>query len=639
MTGAWMCYAVLISAVAYVSAAIADYLLWMWRGPRRVAWLIAVVVATVAPLALPAWRAASRTAPVAVPLTQSSPRQHLPTLPFSAPKATANRVDEAPGKYVGAPSARDLIARVERAASATWLAVSTVLLLLAFTSYLRLERQSASWTEADIDGTRVAVTSHCGPAVFGIWRPRIVIPRWALGLDVRARTLMLAHECEHVKARDSQYLLMAMLAAVLLPWNAALWLIVRRLRLAMELDCDDRVLRAHGDAAAYGALLLTVCARRRGDMPFALALAERPSMLERRIRAMTASMPRQRLLISLPLLLSLTVLTVAAMRAPSPSLPLRDRSGDVSKKHPARADAPSSAQPTGVLARAVEPTMVMTATRARPLPRLASPESLPRISANWENARIEDVVAAFAAFAHRRITTAPDVDGLITATVVDQPWREALQTIAAQNALRVEFRSDSSVYISPLPRSQPRSPGSMGPQPMSRNVSGIVSDAETGAPIAGARINVVGVQLLDGPNETSTNQQGHFSLRVPDGEVWLDACAAGYEIGRVTLAARDTIAEFQARRSVPSLPLDTVRLNRADIESVEIIKGPASGNGVIQITMKNGAAPTLLSRNNLAVRGVPLFVIDGLPVNGTKPSEPSCGRVIDLGYRVQFKLF
>jgi hypothetical protein len=448
---------------------------------------------------------------------------------------------------------------------------------------------------------------------------------------------MLAHEREHVRARDAQCLSVAMLAAVLLPWNAALWFIVRRLRLAMELDCDERVLRAHGDRGEYGALLLTVCARRRREMPFALALAERPSMLERRIRAMTAITPRQRLLISLPLLLGVTLLSVAAVRAPSPSLPVHLHSVGASPSHPVvRVNAPDTARDPRVLVKPDQQALSVATSRARPLPRLANPESLPRISASWENARIADVVAAIAAFAHRRITTAPDVDVLVTATIVREPWREALEQIAARHGLRVEVRPDSSVYISMLARSQPRSLDGVGSQAVSRTVNGTVSDEQTGAPIARARINVAGTQLLDGPNETSTNDQGHFSLRVPDGEVWLDACASGYEIGRVTLAPLDTTAEFRGRRTVVPSRLDTVRLNRADIESVEIIKGVNGADGVIQITTKNGAASTWPLQRD---RSSPLLVIDGVAVNGGKPASPSCRNVFDVGYRVQFRIF
>jgi hypothetical protein len=104
---------------------------------------------------------------------------------------------------------------------------------------------------------------------------------------------MVAHEREHLAAGDPWLLAAALGALVLVPWNAPLWWIVRRLRHAIELDCDRRVLRRCVQTRAYGALLLKVS---QGPAPgFAVVtpmLGEPVSYLERRIRAMTPRMPR-----------------------------------------------------------------------------------------------------------------------------------------------------------------------------------------------------------------------------------------------------------------------------------------------------------------------------------------------------------
>ena len=107
-----------------------------------------------------------------------------------------------------------------------------------------------------MEGERVLVSPDVGPAVIGWFRGTVVLPEWALGLEPDWRRLVLAHEREHVRAHDPALLALGILALVLLPGNAALWWQVRRLRLAVELDCDERVLRAHPDVGAYGGLLL-----------------------------------------------------------------------------------------------------------------------------------------------------------------------------------------------------------------------------------------------------------------------------------------------------------------------------------------------------------------------------------------------
>ena len=102
------------------------------------------------------------------------------------------------------------------------------------------------------------------------------------------RRLMIAHEREHLAAHDGRAVTMALCAIALMPWNVALWQLVRRLRLAVELDCDSRVLRATPDVKQYGVLLLEVARHTPTGSAMVAALVERPSALRRRIEAMTA---------------------------------------------------------------------------------------------------------------------------------------------------------------------------------------------------------------------------------------------------------------------------------------------------------------------------------------------------------------
>src|SRR6185437_16360485 len=100
------------------------------------------------------------------------------------------------------------------------------------------------------------VAPDTGPAVAGWLRPRIVLPAWALHASRGDLELIVLHESEHIRARDPRLLFYAAAMVVLLPWNVVLWWLVHLLRLAIELDCDARVLRHAPDVAAYGALLI-----------------------------------------------------------------------------------------------------------------------------------------------------------------------------------------------------------------------------------------------------------------------------------------------------------------------------------------------------------------------------------------------
>jgi TonB family protein len=182
------------------------------------------------------------------------------------------------------------ILRLDTALMVLWAIASAVLLgrlLVAWRTLSVVER--AASTDV-IAGVPVLVTPTLGPAVFGLRHPRLLVPRWLLDLDQPLRALVLRHEQEHCRARDPQLTLAVAIAVALVPWNAGAWWIARRLRLAVELDCDARVLAGTGDPARYGLLLLLI-AQRQAHTTLAPMLAESNSDLTRRITIMNAARP------------------------------------------------------------------------------------------------------------------------------------------------------------------------------------------------------------------------------------------------------------------------------------------------------------------------------------------------------------
>jgi len=185
-----------------------------------------------------------------------------------------------------------------------------------------LRRRRRAWAAAEVDGIPVLVSPDVGPAVVGLLRSRIVLPRWAVDADERARALVLEHEQEHVRAGDPRLLAAALAAAVLTPWNPAVWWQLRRLRLAVEVDCDARVLGRRADVHAYGSVLLEVGRRTsKTRLAASAAFAEPVSTLERRIRIMTAPRVRRPLLRAAGFGAVAAALAVAACEAPTPMQP------------------------------------------------------------------------------------------------------------------------------------------------------------------------------------------------------------------------------------------------------------------------------------------------------------------------------
>lgn len=185
-----------------------------------------------------------------------------------------------------------------------WGVVSALRILLVL--YASRARRGAI-----VDGVPVVVTETAGPATVGVLRSRVLVPRWVLALPALQRRYVLRHEEEHRRAHDAQLLFVASLALVLMPWNVAMWWQLRRLCLAVEMDCDARVVSALGDAHAYGNLLLKVAeAETRGLrlQPAFLGVGS----LERRLRRLVAptSLRRSQRFLLPALVLALLLLVV-----------------------------------------------------------------------------------------------------------------------------------------------------------------------------------------------------------------------------------------------------------------------------------------------------------------------------------------
>jgi hypothetical protein len=214
-------------------------------------------------------------------------------------KSQHNSALTAASQAASDPSWWVLIGSYDATVMRLWGVASVVLLVWGLASVLWvsvLVRRSRGGGRAPtvVDGVKVAVTDALGPATVGLWRSRVVIPRWVLGLPGTQRQYVLRHEDEHRKAHDTQLLILSSLVLVLTPWNLPLYWQLRRLSLAVEMDCDNRVVSALGNASAYGELLLNIAqATSRGPrlQPSFLGGA---GMLERRLTGLLtpAQLPR-----------------------------------------------------------------------------------------------------------------------------------------------------------------------------------------------------------------------------------------------------------------------------------------------------------------------------------------------------------
>lgn len=271
MIAAWMLYAVVSAALIAVAAWAGERAALATRRPVRHVWTAAIALTV-------AW-------------------------PFGAfavatlrPAAAAPAVGEVAGPVVVSRIGTVVIEASEAAlgglppdaiAVAAWGALTLLLAVRLVAGVVVLRRRRRAWRRATVDGVAVEVSPDTGPAVVGLNPMAVVIPEWTLQLEPHLRALVLAHEEEHRRARDPLLLVAAKLVAVLFPWNLALLWQVRRVRLAVELDCDARVLGIHPERDRYAKLLVAMAQRASVGAPVpGPALSEPVQNLSRRIVAM-----------------------------------------------------------------------------------------------------------------------------------------------------------------------------------------------------------------------------------------------------------------------------------------------------------------------------------------------------------------
>jgi hypothetical protein len=318
----WMLYAGAVALLLGLAAACAESAARARGAAARGVWLGALLGSALIPVAaalLPAWEPA----PFGFPGTAT---------PGAAPRAAH-------------PST---IVALASLAPDPWLlgawGVASALVAAAIAdSYLWLRRRGREWSFREVDGHGIWASRDVGPAVVGFLRGRIVVPEWVLEWEAGRRTLVLAHEDEHLRARDPGLLLGALLLLAACPWNPVLWWQWRRLRQAVELDCDLRVLARGVDPGAYSRVLVDVTEQGHSHRLAVAAISRPGSFLERRIRTMMETRTRRWTLRAAGTTLASGVLVLAACRVDRPAQSLVPTTGATFSTQPEGGAASSRA--------------------------------------------------------------------------------------------------------------------------------------------------------------------------------------------------------------------------------------------------------------------------------------------------------
>jgi beta-lactamase regulating signal transducer with metallopeptidase domain len=179
-------------------------------------------------------------------------------------------------------------------------------------------------TTATVAESPAAVT----PVVYGILRPRIVLPSsWSTwpAADLHAT---LAHEAAHIRRRDTLIALVARVNRSVFWFHPLAWWLERALASSAEQACDDEVVRERGDERAYAELLVRSAsavsiARGRVAWP-AIGIGGRGSLETRIDRLLSGDgrgpMPRRRAVV---LAIGCAVVITVGMACQQQPAPLR----------------------------------------------------------------------------------------------------------------------------------------------------------------------------------------------------------------------------------------------------------------------------------------------------------------------------
>ncbi len=295
MSTAWIAYMLLAGTIVAVAVLAVDAACRLAGWPRRWApfggLLLTIALAIIAPESTQ-----QTSASIPFELSSFAVTENADIAP-DAPVQIASPFSDAVTTVISAAErlpqvvASLLPRRFESFYNGAWAAASTILFLLFLLVHVRFHRARRGWPVFNLHGTNVRLSQSAGPAVVGAFRPDIVIPRWLLQREREQQRLVLDHEREHVRMRDPLMLATAWTCALAMPWHPAVWWMLWRLRLAVELDCDARVL-AHGTPRrSYGALLIELSQQSSGLPVGATALSDRTTHLERRLLAMNTHRP------------------------------------------------------------------------------------------------------------------------------------------------------------------------------------------------------------------------------------------------------------------------------------------------------------------------------------------------------------
>ncbi len=323
-------------------AALAALLLWRASAAaRHMVWLVAVVALLLVPLLsalLPGWRVLPQwaVAPNVKVTVSAGALENRPYKPDGAhgayafehptspePDVLSTRPPELPPLPETAPAPLELAQAISTAPVSgswrtvlpgLWLVGCGLLLLRLLGAHWMLRKSSRGCSEAPV-GSLTEILASCArhmgvrqrvrllldqkrtiPVVWGVWRPRLILPAEALAWDDGQLQSVFLHELAHIRRRDTLVQWITQLACAFHWFNPLVWLAAWRLHVERERACDDMVLASGVKASSYASHLLHVASQlapARWTSACGLAMARKSSLEGRLLAVLSGSHNRR----------------------------------------------------------------------------------------------------------------------------------------------------------------------------------------------------------------------------------------------------------------------------------------------------------------------------------------------------------
>jgi cell division protein FtsI (penicillin-binding protein 3) len=273
---------------------------------RRALLLVALLAALVAPLVARAFAATSAAEIVALPFFVREIHVDPEVEPNGATPVVLDRAARRPqGEWLPPSPGRAPLTSWSTLLVFVWACGASVVVVrlgIGIRRAHRLVRRARRDEVFAFDAVMRAVARETGvraevaisddidaPAVAGVFRPVVLMPRAALAWSHERWRFVLLHEVAHVARRDCLSSVLAQIACAMHWFDPLAWVARHRLRRERELAADEDVLAAGNLASDYATHLLAIATGSRTvEMVGALGMTAKPSELAARVEKLVA---------------------------------------------------------------------------------------------------------------------------------------------------------------------------------------------------------------------------------------------------------------------------------------------------------------------------------------------------------------